>query len=104
VFAEAPTIQVTVYLRRQSDNFHVVGIDRARPGRVVVDPPVPPRADRRVFENLAPRQRELFATYVESYNAARGSQYTAGQVFERLTVSEQTTFYGITHALLSCAS
>ena len=35
-----------------------------------------------------------------NYNATRGSQYTAEEVFERLTVSEQTTFYGVTHALL----
>jgi hypothetical protein len=100
VFSGTPAMHVVVYLRRQSDGFHVVGIDRAWPGRVVVNPPAPPRADRRVFEDLAPRQRDLFATYVESYNAARGSHYTVEQTFERLTVSEQTTFYGVTHALL----
>jgi hypothetical protein len=100
VFSDAPAMQVTAYLRRQSDGFHVVGIDRAWPGRVVVNPPTPPRADRRVFEDLAPPQRDLFATYVETYNNARGSQYTTEQVFERLSVSEQTTFYGVTHALL----
>ena len=62
--------------------------------------PPPPRADRRAYADLAPRQQELFQTYVDSYNATRGSQYTAEERFERLTVSEQTTFYGITHALL----
>ena len=62
--------------------------------------PPPPRADRRAYADLAPRQQELFQTYVDNYNATRGSHYTAEEAFERLTVSEQTTFYGVTHALL----
>ena len=44
-----PAMHVTVYLRRQADGFHVVGIERAWPGRVVVSPPAPARADRRVY-------------------------------------------------------
>ena len=47
-----------------------------------------------------PRQQELFQSYVDHYNTTRGSRYSAEEGFERLTVSEQTTFYGITHALL----
>ena len=44
--------------------------------------------------------RSCSRRYVDSYNATRGSRYTAEERFERLTVSEQTTFYGVTHALL----
>jgi len=91
---------ITVYLRRQGDGFQVVGIDRAWPGKHAVTPLPPPSADRQAFEDLAPRQRELFGTYVQAYNAVRSSQYTTEEVFERLTVSEQTTFYGVTHAAL----
>jgi hypothetical protein len=43
----------------------------------------------------------LFETYVKGYNASRGSQYTVEEGFDRLTISEQTTFYGITHALMN---
>jgi hypothetical protein len=64
-------------------------------------PPTPPRADTRVFADLAPPQRALFETFAREYNAARSSQYTPEQVFARLTVSEQTTFYGHTHAAMS---
>jgi hypothetical protein len=38
---------------------------------------------------------------VKGDNASRGSQYTAEQGFDRLTISEQTTFYGVTHALMN---
>ena len=100
IHAGVQAMNVTVYLRRQADGFHVVGIDRSWPGRNVVTLPPPVHADRRAYADLAPRQQELFQTYVDNYNATRGSQYTAEERFERLTVSEQTTFYGITHALL----
>ena len=43
----------------------------------------------------------LFDTYVKSYNSSRGTQYSSEEVFDRLTISEQTTFYGITHALMN---
>jgi hypothetical protein len=100
IHAGSAAMAVTVYLRRQADGFRVVGIDRSWPGKIVVHPAPPARADQRVYADLAPRQRELFVTYVDHYNAARGSRYTPEEVFSRLTVSEQTTFYAITHALL----
>ena len=93
-------MNVTVFLRRRAGEFQVVGIDRAWPGKNVVTLPPPPRADRRAYADLMPRQQELFQTYVDSYNATRGSHYSAEEQFERLTVSEQTTFYAVTHALL----
>jgi hypothetical protein len=100
VYAGSAAMNVTVYLRRQADGMAVVGIDRSWPGKVIVNPPTPPRGTRRVYEDLAPRPREVFATYVESYNAARGAHQTSEERFEQITVSEQTTFYGVTHALL----
>ena len=93
-------MNVTVYLRRQADGLQIVGLDRSWPGKNVVTLPPPPRADRRVYADLSPRQQELFQTFVDSYNTARGSRFTAEEGFERITVSEQTTFYGVTHALL----
>jgi hypothetical protein len=100
VFASDVSMAVTVYLRREAAGFRVVGIDRAWPGKVVVVPPPPPRANRRVYGDLEPPLRALFDTYAREYNRLRNSQYTSEEVFERLTVSEQTTFYGDTHAAL----
>jgi len=100
IHAGAQSMNVTVFLRRRAGDFQVVGIDRSWPGKNVVTLPPPPRADRRAYADLMPRQQELFQTYVDSYNTTRGSHYSAEEQFERLTVSEQTTFYGVTHALL----
>ena len=90
---------VDVFLRRRAGGFDVVGVDRAWPGKVIAIPPPRPRADRRVFADLSMQQRALFETYNNAYNASRGSQFTTEEGFDRLTISEQTTFYGITHAL-----
>ena len=59
----------------------------------------PAHVDRRIFADLSERQQALFKTYSDSYNQTRGSRYTPEEGFNRLSVSEQTTFYGITHAL-----
>ncbi len=59
----------------------------------------PAHVDRRVFDDLSERQQALFKTYSDSYNQTRGSRYTPEEAFNRLSVSEQTTFYGVTHAL-----
>jgi hypothetical protein len=99
VYADDAAKNVTVYLRRRADGFDVVGIDRAWPGKVVAPPMPPAHVDRRVFEDLSDRQQVLFKTYSDSYNQTRGSRYTPEEGFNRLSVSEQTTFYGVTHAL-----
>jgi hypothetical protein len=100
IHAASAAMSVTVYLRRQSHGFTVVGIDRSWPGKIVAHPPPPPHADQRVYADLAPRQQQLFTTYVDVYNAAHRSKLTPEEVFARLSISEQTTFYGHTHALL----
>ena len=77
IHAGAQAMNVTVFLRRHAGDFQVVGIDRSWPGKNVVTLPPPPRADRRAYADLMPRQQELFQTYVDSYNATRGSHYSA---------------------------
>ena len=101
VSAGDPEMHVDVFVRKSANGFDVVGIDRNWPGKVISIPPSPPRADRRVFADLSPAQRGLFDTFVKNYNSSRGTQYSSEEVFDRLTISEQTTFYGITHALMN---
>ncbi|HEU4689641.1 MAG TPA: hypothetical protein VFS23_14805 [Vicinamibacterales bacterium] len=101
IHAGDPATQVQVFLRKGANAFEVVGLERTWAGKVSAVPPPPVRAGRRVFADLTPQQRVLFETYVKSYNESRGSQYTAEQSFDRLTISEQTTFYGVTHALMN---
>jgi hypothetical protein len=99
LFADNPDMRVTTYLRRGAEGLEVVGIDRHWPGKVVVAPPKPLSAGVRVYDDLSARQQELFQTYVNEYNTARGVQLTPQQAFVQLTLSEQSTFYAITHAL-----
>jgi hypothetical protein len=90
-----------VFLRKGANGFEVVGLERTWPGKVISIPPPPPRADRRVFADLSVAQRGLFDTFAKVYNGSRGTQFSSEEVFDRLTISEQTTFYGITHALMN---
>src|SRR5262245_28159531 len=99
VYAGEAAMNVTVFLRRRADGVDIVGLDRGWPGKIIAPTMPPMRINGRVFEDLTSRQQELFKTYIDSYNETRGSQYSAEEGFDRLTVSEQTTFYGVTHAL-----
>jgi hypothetical protein len=101
IHAGDPAMEVQVFLRKRADGFDLVGIERTWPGKVVAVPPPPVRVGRRVFADLTPQQRTLFETYIRNYNASRGSNYTVEEGFDRLTISEQTTFYGVTHALMN---
>ena len=101
ISAGDPAMRLTVFLRKRADGFDVVGLEHMWPGKVIAAPAPSARADRRVFADLTPQQRLLFETYVKGYNASRGSQYTVEEGFDRLTISEQTTFYGVTHALMN---
>ena len=99
VHAGDAAMHVTVFLRRRTDGVDIVGLDRGWPGKVIAPPAPPARVNRRVFADMTPRQQELFKTYIDRYNKTRGSLYSPEEGFDRLTVSEQTTFYGVTHAL-----
>jgi hypothetical protein len=99
VHAGDQAMAVTVYLRKHDQGFRIAGLDRSWPGKTVVAPPPPLRANRRAFADMSPRQQELFQTFVDNYNTARSSQYTVEEAFERLTIAEQTTFYSVTHAM-----
>ncbi|HVQ16032.1 MAG TPA: hypothetical protein VMS40_20670, partial [Vicinamibacterales bacterium] len=100
VSAGNPDLRVDVFFRKGANGFEAVGIERSWPGKVISIPPRPPAVDRRVFADLAPAQRVVFDYYARTYNGSRGLQLSSEDVFDRLTISEQTTFYGITHALM----
>jgi hypothetical protein len=99
VYATDADMNVTVFLRR-ADGLDVVGLERGWPGKKIAPPTPPARTAQRVFADLTAQQQALFKTYNDGYNTTRGSQYTTEEGFNRLTISEQTTFYGVTHALI----
>ncbi len=100
VHAGEPAMHVMVYLRRGAEGFDVVGLDRAWPGKVIAPPLPAPQIPRQLYQDLAISQRALFQLYIDDYNAARGSQFGPEEGFNNLTVSERTTFYAVTHALM----
>ena len=99
VYATDADMNVTVFVRRRASGFDVVGLERGWPGKTIAPPERPARTTQRVVADLTAQQQALFTTYNDSYNKTRGSQYTPEEGFDRLTISEQTTFYGVTHAL-----
>ena len=98
--AEDPAKATTVYVRKEKDGFTVVGIDRDWPGKVLAQPtPIPPGKSR--YVELAAEQRELFNKYALEYGAAIGRKVTPHGYFDSLSISEQTTYDAVTHALMN---
>jgi hypothetical protein len=89
---------VTVYLRRTAASLEVVGIERTWPGKVVAAP-IPARRGPSRYPALTAEQRRLFDDYAAGLNARAGRSLDGEATFDGLTLSEQTTFDAITHAL-----
>ena len=91
---------VSVYLRREPDGLRVVGIDREWPGRSLVDPRVVVRPVRNRYVELDADRQRIFDTYARAMNVKLGENLSPEERFRALSLSEQTTFDAITHALL----
>jgi hypothetical protein len=95
-----PAMGVNVTLRSEPTGLRVVGVDRDWPGRTLVDPRVVVRPDRNRYAELEPGRQKLFDTYAQALNAKSGETMSSDDRFRALTPSEQTTFDGVTHALM----
>ncbi len=96
----APGLTVNVYLRSEPSGLRIVGLDHEWPNRTLVEPRVieAPRINR--YATLEPERQNLFVTYVRTLNARTGQTLSPAERFRQLPVSEQTTFDGVTHALM----
>ena len=95
-----PGLVVNVYLRRESGGLRVVGIDREWPGRSVVDPRIVMRTVRNRYVELDADRQRIFDSYARALNVKLGENLSPEERFRALSLSEQTTFDAITHALL----
>jgi hypothetical protein len=95
-----PAMTVSVFLRSESGGLRVIGIDRAWPGRTLVDPRVIVATPSNRYAELEPERQKLFDGYARELNAKTGQTLTAEQQFRALSPSQQTTFDGVTHALM----
>ncbi len=92
---------VTVYLRKSSGDFEVVGVERGWPGKLLADSSLDLDTGLSRFSELASAQKELFVGYTESYNEDTGFDLTPEAYFNSMTISERTTYDAVTHALMS---
>ena len=90
-----PGQTVTVFLRRTATGTEVVGVERAWPAKVIVDRKKPPRGLSR-YPDLTD-EKELFRA--GSPTTRKSERASAQETFDSLSLSEQTTFDAVTHAL-----
>jgi hypothetical protein len=90
---------VYVYFRVEKEGLKLVGIDRLWPGEILAEQAVPETKMPNRYAELQPRERELFDTFVASYNKKTGFQVEPQAFFDAQSISERTTFEGITNAL-----
>jgi hypothetical protein len=95
-----PGMAVNVYWRKDATGLRVVGIDHEWPGRKLVDPRIVMRPTRNRYVELEPERQKLFETYAQQLNVKSGQSLSAEERFRALSVSEQTTYDGVTHALM----
>ena len=95
-----PRMTVSVSLRSEPGGLRVVGIDRDWPGRTLVDPRTIERPARNRYVEFEPERQKLFDGYAQAWNAKSGENLSPDERFRALSPSEQTTFDGITHALM----
>jgi hypothetical protein len=99
----AADMAVSLYLRREPDGLRLVGIDREWPGRSLIDPRVVVRPVRNRYVELDADRQRIFDTYARTMNVKLGENMSPEQRFNAMSLSEQTTFDAITHALLHSA-
>ena len=95
-----PGKTTTVYFRSQGGSWAVVGIDRDWPGKVVAAAGRLVRRGPSRYPELDAKQVALFGQYTAEYNERSGRTYTPQQAFDALSLSQQTTFDAVTHALM----
>src|SRR4029077_12706984 len=102
ITAESVTagMAVSVYLRREPDGLRIAGIDREWPGRSLIDPRVVIRPVRNRYVELDADRQRIFDSYARALNAKLSQNLSPQERFRALTLSEQTTFDAITHALM----
>jgi len=91
----------TVFLRKESNGFKVVGIDRQWPGKQIADPALEEDIGISVFGDLEPAQQVLVEGYTAAFNERSGRDLSTQEYYDSMSVSERTTYDAVTHALMN---
>ena len=98
---EDAEMNTTVFLRKESDGFKVVGIDRQWPGKQLADPALEEDLGISVFGDLEPAQQVLVEGYTAAFNERSGRDLSTAEYFDSMSVSGRTTYDAVTHALMN---
>ena len=98
---EDAQMNVTVFLRKESDRFKVVGIDRQWPGKQIADPGQQEDAGISAFGDLEPVQQKPLEGFTAAFNERAGRDLSTEEYFDSMSVSERTTYDAVTHALMN---
>ena len=101
IWADDRQMNVTVFLRKESGGFKVVGIDRQWPGKQIADPALEEDIGISVFGDLEPAQQVLVEGYTAAFNERSGRDLSTEEYFDSMSVSERTTYDAVTHALMN---
>ena len=94
-------MNTTVFLRKESGGFKVVGIDRQWPGKQIADPALEEDLGISAFGDLEPVQQKLLEGFTAAFNERSGRDLSTQEYFDSMSVSERTTYDAVTHALMS---
>jgi len=101
IVADDPEKALIAYLRKQPNGLDIVGIDRTWPERVLADSALDEDTWPSRYSDLAVAQQEIFQAVTQEYNQRTDRNLSAEEYFNSIPVSQRTTFYGITHALIN---
>ena len=89
-----------VYIRKETDEARVIGVEREWPNKTVASPASrrrPPGESH--YLKLSAKQKALFDTYGQEYNQETGLQLSPDDFWTSRSISERTTFTAVTNAL-----
>jgi hypothetical protein len=101
IWAEDPQTSVSVFMRKESGDLKVVGVDRNWPDKLLADAAQDFDTGRSRYVDLKQVKKDLFDPYAEAYNERTGRSLSPQEYFDSMTISERTTFDAVTHALIN---
>ena len=103
LWADDPQMNVRVYVRKNGAGFDIVGIDRNWPGKHLVESEAEVGAAVTFsrYASFDDRQQALLDDPARAYSEVVGRNLTAEEWFNRLSLSERTTYDAVTHALMN---
>ena len=100
IVEEGGSTRTLVYVRKETDGVRVAGVEREWEGKTIASPDSRREDPRKShYPKLTATQKKLFDAYAQQYTQETGLQLTPGEYWTSRSISERTTFTGVTNAL-----